>query len=192
VGIGLPTFGIGLAGGAGVDLDVRQSARLDINGLSGWVSATHRDSGDTVTQALALTSPSEQFLSFDLARSGVWDFSYLGLSVVNEFTTQFGLDIRPYIEYGYGVFCGDLGKDSDNVFCTDERLSTVLAGIDLFNSPDLTLAYGPLDTGTAFSVNVLAAPIPEPGTWLMMLAGAGALLARRRIGWMDQADARAT
>ena len=56
----------------------------------------------------------------------------------------------------------------------------------------LSLAYGTLDTGTAFSVDVLAAPIPEPGTTLMMLAGAGALLARRRIGWVAPADGQTT
>lgn len=180
VGIGLPTFGVGLAGGAGVDLDVRQTARLDITGLGGRVSARHRDSGEVVHQALSLTSAGGQFLSFDLARAGLWDFSYSALSVANRFTTQFGLDIRPYIEYGYGVFCGNLGTDSDNILCTDERLSTTLVGINLFSSPMLTLAYGSLDTGTAFSIDVLAAPVPEPASVLMMLAGAGALLARRR------------
>ena len=194
VGISIPSFGIGLSGGAGVDLDVRQTARLDIEGLSGFVTATHRDSGDRVTQALSLTSAAGGALSFDLARAGTWDFSYAGLSVLNRFSTQFRLDLRPFIEYGIGVFCGDLGNDGDNGFgCLgDDRLSTTLTGLDLFSSPELSLAYGTLDTGTAFSVDVLAAPIPEPGTTLMMLAGAGALLARRRIGWVAPADGQTT
>lgn len=180
VGVGLPTYGIGLAGGAGVDLDIRQSAQLNVDGLSGVVAARHRDSGDVVTQALSLSNASEKFLSFDLARAGVWDFSYLDLSVANRFTTQFALDILAYVEYGVGIYCGDLGTDDDNFSCTDDRLRANLAGINLFKSPELNLAYGALNTGTAFSLEVMAAPVPEPGTLFMMLAGAGALLTRRR------------
>lgn len=192
VGLSIPSFGIGLSGGAGVDLDVRQTARLDIQGLTGFVTATHRDSGARVTQALSLNSTAGSALSFDLARAGTWDFSYAGLSVLNRFSTQFRLDIRPFIEYGIGVFCGDLGDDGDNGWgCLgDDRLSTVLTGIDLFGSPELALAYNAVDTGNVFSVDVLAAPIPEPGTWLLMLAGTGALLARRRVGWQDRPATR--
>ena len=182
VGIGIPSFGIGLSGGAGVDLDVRQTARLDITGVSGFITATHRDSGDRVTQALSLVNASERFLSFDLARAGAWDFSYASLSVLNSFSTQFSLDIRPFIEYGVGLFCGDLGDPDDNFGCAaEDRLITTLAGIDLFSSPELNLAYGAVNTGTAFSINVLAAPIPEPGTMALMLAGAGVLLTRRKL-----------
>ena len=70
----------------------------------------------------------------------------------------------------------------DNFGCASEdRLITTLAGIDLFSSPELNLAYGAVNTGTAFSINVLAAPIPEPGTMALMLAGAGVLLTRRKL-----------
>lgn len=180
IGLGLPTFGIGLAGGAGVDLDIRQNAQLNLTGLTGLVQATHRDSGETVLQALSLDSSAEQWLSFDLGRAGTWDFSYLGLDLANRFNTQFAMDMLAYIEYGVGVYCGDLGTDADNVLCTDDRLRTSLAGINLFRSPDIRLAYGQLDTGTAFSVDVMAAPVPEPASLVLMLAGTGVLLVRRR------------
>lgn len=194
IGVGLPTFGIGLAGGAGVDLDVRQNAQFKLDGLNGLVQARHRDSGDTVLQALTLDSSAEQWLSFDLASAGIWDFSYLDLSLANRFTTQFAMDMLAYVEYGVGVYCGDLGTDDDNFACTDDRLRANLAGVNLFRSPEIQLAFGPLDTGTAFSVEVLAAPVPEPASLLLMLAGSGALLMRRRRllmadgGRVDQAS----
>ncbi|MCB1995991.1 MAG: PEP-CTERM sorting domain-containing protein [Burkholderiaceae bacterium] len=180
IGVGLPTFGIGLAGGAGVDLDVRQNAQFQLDGLSGLVQARHRDSGTTVLQALTLNSAAEQWLSFDLGSAGTWDFSYLDLSLANRFTTQFVMDMLAYVEYGVGIYCGDLGTDSDNIACTDDRVRANLAGVSLFNSPEIRLAFGPLDTGTAFSVEVLAAPVPEPASLLLMLAGSGALLMHRR------------
>jgi hypothetical protein len=182
IGIGLPTFGIGLAGGAGLDLDIFQSARMDLTGLGGWVQARHRDSGFELVQALSLDDAAGQFLSFDLGRAGLWDFSYLDLSLANRFSTQFSMNMLAYVEYGVGVYCGDLGTDSDNVLCTDDRKRANLAGINLFRSPELQLAFGPLDTGPAFSVEVLAAPVPEPASVLLMLAGTGVLLARRRHG----------
>lgn len=194
IGVGLPTFGIGLAGGAGVDLDVRQNAQFQLDGLSGLVQARHRDSGTTVLQALSLNSAAEQWLSFDLASAGTWDFSYLDLSLANRFTTQFAMDMLAYVEYGVGIYCGDLGTDSDNIACTDDRLRANLAGVNLFRSPEIQLAFGPLDTGTAFSVEVLAAPVPEPASLLLMIAGSGALLMRRRRllmsdgGRVDQAS----
>lgn len=181
VGIGLPTFGIGLAGGAGVDLDIRQAAQFQLTGLGGIVAARHRDSGEWVSRALSIGSPATQWLSFELGRAGTWDFSYLDLALANSFSTQFALDILAYVEYGVGIYCGDLGTDSDNILCTDARARAHLAGVNLFRSPTLALAFGPIDTGTAFSIDVLAAPVPEPGTLLLMLAGTGALLARRRL-----------
>lgn len=180
VGIGLPTFGIGLAGGAGVDLDVRQNAQFKLDGLSGLVQARHRDSGTTVLRSLSLQSAAEQRLSFELGSAGIWDFSYLDLSLANRFTTQFAMDMLAYIEYGVGIYCGDLGTDTDNFACADDRLRANLTSVNLFRSPELRLAFGPLDTATAFSVEVLAAPVPEPSALLLMLAGSGALLMRRQ------------
>lgn len=180
IGIGLPTFGIGLAGGAGLDLDIFQSARMDLTGLGGRVQARHRDSGFELVQALSLDDAAGQFLIFELGRAGLWDFSYLDLSLANRFSTQFSMNMLAYVEYGVGVYCGDLGTDSDNVLCTDDRKRANLAGVNLFRSPELALAFGPLDTGPAFSVEVMAAPVPEPASVLLMLAGTGALLARRR------------
>lgn len=182
VGIGLPTFGIGLGGGAGVDLDIQQTAELILNSLTGRIDARHRDTGTVVSRLLSITSPAEQFLDFDLGLTGEWDFSYGGLTLGNQYSTQFALNALPYIEYGVGVYCGDLGDDDDNILCTDEKLRRRVAGIDLFSSADITIDYGALDFARAFTINVLDLPtgVPEPGTLWMALAGTGWLVVRRR------------
>lgn len=183
VTLDLPSFGLALDGGAGVSLDVAQSATLALERLQGVVVATHRDSGQTVRRQLSFDGD----MRFSLPVAGFWDFDVRRLRLPNSFTTDFRLDIQGEIEYGLGTGCGNYGTDSDNgpLCIADQRLARQLTAIDLYTSPGLQLPYGSVDLPAMFSIEVAAAPgtiaaVPEPATTAMLLAGLAVLGGRFR------------
>jgi hypothetical protein len=180
VGLNAPDW-FPASAGVGVDLDVIQRASLQLDGLQGQLQAIHRDSG-TVRSASFSELGAADSLHFDLGLAGTWDFSFQQVSMLDTFNTRFSMGATAYAQYRIGFNCGDLGTDSDNGFgCGgDGRVDNTLADVSLFSLPGQRLGTQALSSGTVFSVDVLAAPVPEPGTWALMLAGVGAVALRQQ------------
>lgn len=176
-----PNIGVGSAE-AGVDYDIVQNATHTVNALNGIILATHRDSGETRSGAFSFGA--SDTVSLDLGLTGLWDIELMNLSLDNLFSTDFDLDLVPFVQYTLGFNCGDPGTDADNnkdfpfTGCAgDGRLDTRLTSVDLFSNTPFALALASSSRLPGFQIDVLAdtptPSIPEPAT--LSLFGLGLL-----------------
>ena len=182
VSVGLPTGGVGLSGTAGVDLDIQQDATLRTLALTGTLFAQHVDSGTSTSLLFHIDTPGGEALSLDLGLPGRWELRLRDLALIGDFTSLFSAEFNPFIGGGIGVFCGDPFDPNDNFLCAQEGgvKTAEFIGIDLFSSPRIALDYNEIGTAGGFDVIVGPAPVPEPGTLGLVLAGGAALALRRR------------
>jgi hypothetical protein len=176
---------------AGVDGEIRETARLDTTGILGSLIATHLDSGTTRSLALDLDTNVGESLLMDLALTGLWELQFVDLRLENFFEAEFFMDLVPFAEYFIGFNCGDPGTDADNnanfpfTGCGgDGRAAFNLASVKLLDSAFALNFGGPIDLAP-FTLQVLADPldVPEPGSLLLLLAAVPAALStRRRFG----------
>jgi hypothetical protein len=182
VSVGLPTGGVGLSGTAGVDLDIQQDATLRTLALTGTLFAQHVDSGTSTSLLFHIDTPGGEALSLDLGLPGRWELRFLDLALIGDFTSLFSAEFNPFIGGGIGVFCGDPFDPNDNFLCAQEGgvKTAELIGIDLFSSPRIALNYNTIGSADGFDVTVEPAPVPEPGTLVLVLAGGAVLTLRRK------------
>lgn len=179
-GIGA-NFGVGSVS-AGVDLGVRQDAFFRPLGVLGLMSATHATSGQRTEFLLDFGFNGDvETPSFRPTASGIWNIQLENLVLRNEFSTDFTLNIAPFVAFTIGFGCGNPGSNRDNGwFCiADDRAVFTLADITLYDGNPFALPFTPLDLA-GFQITVV--PVASSLSMMMMAGLAGLALRQRRHG----------
>lgn len=178
-------FGVGSVR-AGVDLSVEQDIHFKELGVQGKARARHQVTGTQVDFQLNFGAEGDQeFISFRPTKKGIWEIQLLELQLLNEFSTDFALDIAPFVSFTVGGGCGNPGSNRDNGwFCiADDKAVYHLADVPLFTGTPFALPFS-RENMPAF--NVLVVPEPTPITLLCSLgifgiAGRNLALRRSRL-----------
>lgn len=185
-----PSFPLVGSAQAGVDFDIEQTASFRVDALTGVLSARH-EGGTTQVRTINLGASDQQTILLDLSLEGIWEIQLTSLMLDNTFSTDFDLNINPFVAFILGFNCGDPGTDSDNneVFpffgcILDDKASFPLADFDLFSTPDLGLGFNTINSLQTFSIRIdplTPSAVPEPTTLALFALGlAGFSFAGRR------------
>jgi len=149
---------------AGGTLRVSQSSTFLPTSITGTLSAFHAATGTRIDTAYRVGDA----VDLALGLTGDWSFSLLDMHLNNSFRT--GFDGRP-------------GAYIDSVL---GRAELTPVTFDLYDTRSFALAFGEREWLDAWSVTVTDSralgggdPVPEPGTWALVLVAGALGLARR-------------
>ena len=154
----------------GADFDIEQTDRFEATAIDGTLAYQLRGSGTTLLESVSLDSDSGLSLAIDLAEVGIWDFWFIDMTLDNLFSASFDAELVIW-ENHRG--CGFFGSE----WCG--RNSHTLADIDVYDGDAFALDFAPITTNRAFSIQVGNVPVPEPGSFALLIVGMAVLGCRR-------------
>ena len=147
----------------GLDFDLSQSSSFESLSLDGMLRHTHRETGLTQYLPFSVGSGSATSVIPDITRPGWWDFSLLDMSLVNRFSSDFGMSLVPTISL-------DVPLIYSHTWEWPQDLGT------FYSTGQFELDFNEAQWSNAFS----AYQTPEPGSFILLATG-GILAAIRRI-----------
>ena len=149
--------------GAEVNLDLDQTIRLTPSGIDGVLSYTNRNTGQNFLSPFIMGVLDMVEVTTAELGGGIWDFSLLGIDLLNSFRNDIDLELRPTINYIFGEWPAP-GASPLSISLIDETFAldfTTLNAVDLF------------------SIEVAAVPLPA-AFWLFGSALVGFIGYSRR------------
>jgi hypothetical protein len=157
----IPAVSVPLIAEFGPTFKVTQGSSFTPTGIDGTMVYTHRETGTRYETAFSVGGVPV----VDLGLEGWWDFSIEDLTLRNTFRTGFDGAIGGYVDV---IILGRHELTSPN--------------FNLFDVSAFGLTFGQLGVNQAFSIFVTdaQAPVPEPGTLVLVAMVAGAAVWRKR------------
>lgn len=121
--------------GAEVNLDIDQAIGFNPNGINGILAYQNRNTGESLATPFLLDATDQVDVLTESLAAGIWDFSLLNLDLLNSFSNDVNLEIRPTINYVLGEW-PEPGSSPISFGLIDESFEldfNMLTATDLFS-----------------------------------------------------------
>jgi hypothetical protein len=147
-----------------MNLDLDQTIFFTPTALTGVASFENQTTGATGSVPFTIPTSSPLNLALNLG-VGLWNISFENIVLENSFRNDINLELRPALDYLIGSWPPP-GQGLFSFGLIDQTFS---------------LGFNTIPRLGEIQVEVLEAPVPEPGTLALVVLGLGVLGCRRRL-----------